>query len=187
MMYSMMSDQAGKMKGGSMRLAVLFLGLVLAVPGPLAARGAAAEAPPLGVPGLVEAHLSPDHWVQALDEPDRVILTPEQIARQNARMVAEEPSIHALEALPARLEGRQVRAWIEELSSPPQREMFDAQGDPVSAEALADIQANLALDAVPASQATRYGMAVQRADLRAFPTRLRVFSSPGNSDIDRFQ
>ena len=183
----MMSHHAKMSEGDPMRFAVLLLGLALALPGSLAARGSAAEAPPLAVPGLVEAHLAPEHWIADLAEPDRVILTPEQIARQNARMVSEDASIHDLQALPARLGGAQVRGWIEELSSLPEREMFDADGNPVARDVLADIQANLALGAVPADQATRYGMTVHRAALRTFPTRLRVFSSPGNSDIDRFQ
>src|SRR5690606_19192322 len=187
MMYSMMSHHARTSGGDSMRFAVLLLGLVLALPGSLAARAPAAGTPPPGVPGLVEAHLSPDHWIADLAEPDRVVLTPEQIAAQNARMVSEDDSIHDLEALPARLGGAQVRGWIEDLAGLPERRMYDAQGNEVAAETLAGIGANRALDAVPADQATRYGMTVRRADLRAFPTRLRVFSSPGNSDIDRFQ
>ena len=43
------------------------------------------------------------------------------------------------------------------------------------------------LGAVPAAQATRYGLVVHRADLRTFPTNLRVFRSQDDADIDRFQ
>ncbi len=186
-MYSIMTNQLKWSEGGFMRVAVLLLGLALTLPGQLLARAPAAAPPPFAVPGLVEAHLTPDHWIQTLAEPDRIILTPEQIARQNARMVAEDASIHDLGALPAQLDANQVRGWIEDLASMPTREMFDADGNPVAASVLAAIQDNVALDAVPASQATRFGMVVRRADLRAFPTRLRVFSAPGNSDIDRFQ
>ncbi|MGY0634288.1 C40 family peptidase [Luteimonas sp. A478] len=170
-----------------MRLAVLLLGLVLTLPGTLSARGPTASTPPFAVPGLTEAQLSPDYWINALPDADRVILTPAQITQQNARMVAEEPSIFDLETLPARLSSEQVSAWIEDLSSMPSRDLFDEQGQQVGADMLARIEANLALDAIPADQAIRYGMAVQRADLRAFPTPLRVFHSPGDSDIDRFQ
>jgi cell wall-associated NlpC family hydrolase len=45
----------------------------------------------------------------------------------------------------------------------------------------------LNLEAIPQTQTTRYGMVVRRADLRTFPTRVRVFSSTGDADIDRFQ
>lgn len=169
-----------------MRLAALLLTLLLALPTVSAAREPT-PAPPFAVPGLVEAHLTPAHWIDALDEPDRVILTPAQIAAQNARMRAEDASIHRLEALPARIAGAQVRAWIEALSKLPANEMFDVHGKPVSRRDLGRIEANLALGAVPADQATRYGMVVRRAALRTFPTGLRVFSRAGDTDIDRFQ
>jgi len=45
----------------------------------------------------------------------------------------------------------------------------------------------LALEAVPARVAVRYGLVTQRADLRTFPTTRRVFSTTENHDIDRFQ
>ena len=45
----------------------------------------------------------------------------------------------------------------------------------------------LNLKAIPKTQATRYGLVVHRADLRTFPTATRVFSSVGDTDIDRFQ
>ena len=170
-----------------MRTAALLLSLLLGLSATTAAREPAPPPPPLAVPGLAEVHLTPGHWIHALAEPDRVILTPAQIAAQNARMQAEDPSIHDLEALPARIEGEQVRAWIEALSALPERERFDVHGKPVTRGDLERIQANLDLAAVPASQATRYGMVVRRADLRAFPTRQRVFHSPGDTDIDRFQ
>jgi hypothetical protein len=47
--------------------------------------------------------------------------------------------------------------------------------------------ANLALDALPASVPTRYGLIVKRADLRTFPTLMRVYDSRDDTDIDRFQ
>ncbi|MGY1529630.1 C40 family peptidase [Luteimonas sp. A649] len=170
-----------------MRFTALLFSLLLALPASAAAREPAPTPPPLAVPGLAEAHLTPDHWIAALAEPDRVILTPAQIAAQNARMHAEDASIHGLEALPARIDGARVRDWIESLSALSERERFDVHGKPVTQGDLERIQANLALDAVPDSQAARYGMVVRRADLRAFPTRLRVFHSAGDTDIDRFQ
>lgn len=170
-----------------MRSTALLLSLLLALPASLAAREPAPATPPLAVPGLVEAHLAPGFWIDALPDPDRVVLTPAQIAAQNARMQAEDPSIHDLEALPARIEGARVREWIEGLSKLPARQLFDVQGTPVERGELERLKAALALDAIPDDQPARHGMVVRRADLRTFPTRVRVFSSAGDTDIDRFQ
>lgn len=170
-----------------MRSTALLLSVLLALPASLAAREPAQASPPLAVPGLADAHLSPGFWVDALADADRVVLTPAQIAAQNARMQAEDGSIHDLEALPGHVDGTQVRAWIEGLSKLPERTLFDVHGQPVERGELERLQASLDLDAIPASQPLRHGMVVRRADLRTFPTRLRVFSTAGDTDIDRFQ
>ena len=172
-----------------MRFAALLLGLLFVLPPALSAREASPPpaSPPLAVPGLLEAHLAPAHWIGELAQPDRVILSPEQIAAQNARMRAEDRSIIDIEGLPAELDGARVRGWIEDLSQLPGRPLFDEHGAPVGRDALERIAANVDLAAVPERMATRHGMVVRRAALRTFPTRLRVFNSPDDHDIDRFQ
>jgi hypothetical protein len=65
--------------------------------------------------------------------------------------------------------------------------MFDEGGKSVPMRTAKAIAKNRNLYDIPAEQATRYGLVVHRADLRTFPTSLRVFRSAGNTDIDRFQ
>src|SRR5690606_29992206 len=69
----------------------------------------------------------------------------------------------------------------------PERPRYDLDGVRVAEASLDALVANLALDAVPASQTTRFGMVLHRSALRTFPTDLRVFSNAGDTDIDRFQ
>ncbi|HEX7770762.1 MAG TPA: SH3 domain-containing protein, partial [Dokdonella sp.] len=161
----------------------------------LALAGAAAfarEAPVLapfaeGVRGIDPALLTPGFWIERLGEPDKPILDRVTIQRRNARLLHDDPSMHDLRALPPTLERAQVAAWIGQLSDPPTRPLHDAAGKPVARATLDAIVANRNLEAIPDSQPTRYGLVVARADLRAFPTDLRVFSEPGDTDIDRFQ
>ncbi|MCL7715502.1 SH3 domain-containing protein [Stenotrophomonas mori] len=140
-----------------------------------------------GVVGLREDYLSAAHWVAQLPEPDRPILDRAGVAAQNARMRALDGSIHDLQALPADLSAAFVRKQIADTSSLPTRTLYDVQGRVVDAAQLRAIGDNLAADRVPASRPLQYGLVVHRADLRAFPTALRVFSSKGDTDIDRFQ
>jgi hypothetical protein len=44
----------------------------------------------------------------------------------------------------------------------------------------------LALDAVPATQATRFGLVTHRASLRTFPTARQVFNQRGDTDLDLY-
>lgn len=143
--------------------------------------------PPSGVPGVGEAQLTPGFWIGLQAQPDRVILDRKQITAQNAALFAQDRSMHALRALPASLSASQVRGWIEGLAKPPGKPLVDVHGQRVPQGTLQAIVAARALDAIPASQPTRFGMVVRRAALRSFPTTLRVFSEPGDTDIDRFQ
>ena len=147
----------------------------------------ALQVPASGVIGVQEAYLSPEFWVARLQAPDAELLTRAQIQAQNAELFQVDDSMFDLRALPARLDRAMVRGWIEGLSQRPERQRYDVEGQPVTAEALDALVANLALDAIPASQPTQYGLVVRRAALRGFPTGLRVFSSAGDTDIDRFQ
>ncbi|MCR6686623.1 SH3 domain-containing protein [Pseudoxanthomonas sp.] len=139
------------------------------------------------VVGVRLSDLAPQHWIARLPDPDRVILDRAGIAAQNARMRAEDPSIHDIAALPDPVPATLVRERIQALSAPPTRTLYDADGKAVAARELAALQGALALDAIPAQRRLRYGLVVHRAALRAFPTALRVFSTAGDTDIDRFQ
>ena len=137
--------------------------------------------------GLHEAYLTPEYWAARLPDADTPILDRAQIQAQNARMRTQDPHIQDIAALPAALPAAQLRASITALSRWPARTLYDVHGTAVATAQRADIEANLALDALPAQVIPQYGLVVHRAALRTFPTRQRVFSSPGNTDIDRFQ
>ncbi|MDI9239432.1 SH3 domain-containing protein [Lysobacter sp. LF1] len=140
-----------------------------------------------GVVGVEKAQLDPAFWIARQADPDRVILDAGAIAAQNARLMATDRSMHDLAALPKTLDRAQVAAWVEGLSKRPTRPLFDERGQPVATQVLDDIVVNANLAAIPANQATRFGLVVHRADLRSFPTRTRVFSANDDHDIDRFQ
>ena len=143
--------------------------------------------PPSGVMGMGDAQLTPDYWIGLQTQPDRVILDRAAIAAENAKLLQLDHSMHDLRALPASLTRDEVAGWINALSERPAKPLYDVDGHSVSAATLDAVVANLALADIPAQQATRYGLVVQRAPFRAFPTALRVFTSKDDTDIDRFQ
>lgn len=168
-------------------LATLFVvGLVVA---PVHARDnvSVSAIPPSGVMGVGDAQLTPAYWIGLQRQPDRVILSRAQIEAENAALLKTDPSMHDLRALPKTLTREQVAGWISDLSERPTRQLYDVDGQPVPAATLDALIDNLALSDIPAQQSTRYGLVVQRASFRSFPTYLRAFSSKGDTDIDRFQ
>ncbi|WP_372016330.1 C40 family peptidase [Pseudoxanthomonas sp. 10H] len=159
--------------------------LALLLPAALAWAGQADA--PTAVVDVRQADLDPDHWIALLPDRDRVILDRAGIAAQNARMRGQDKAIHDLAALPDPLPRAFVREQVQALSAPPGRALFDVRGVPVPQRELDALQRAIALDAIPDGQPLRYGLVVHRAALRTFPTALRVFSSAGETDIDRFQ
>ncbi|WP_303637678.1 SH3 domain-containing protein [Stenotrophomonas tuberculopleuritidis] len=153
---------------------------------------AAPPAPDPGAPlpyviGLHEAYLTPQYWAARLDNTDAPILGRSQIEAQNARMRAQDTHIQDITALPAQLDAAAVRASITALSRWPSRTLYNDKGQVIAPALRSVIEANLGLQSIPAQTTPQYGLVVKRAALRTFPTRERVFSSVGDTDIDRFQ
>lgn len=165
----------------------LALALCLLAFPPLAMSAPDPGAPLPYVIGLHEAYLTPQYWAARLDDADALLLDRAQIDAQNARTRAQDSHIHDIAALPARLPAAQVHASITALSRWPTRALYDDQGQAIAPALRASIEANLDLDAINAPTAPQYGLVVKRAALRTFPTSQRVFSTVGDTDIDRFQ
>jgi hypothetical protein len=143
--------------------------------------------PAHGVVGIGEAQLSPDFWLAQLRQPDALVMDSPSIEAQNARLLREDKSMHDLHTVPALLAGADIRRDIEALSRPPDKALYDVDGKRVPAEVLNSIFRDLALDSIAEQTPASFGMVLRRTALRAFPTDLRVFSTQGNTDIDRFQ
>ncbi|HEY5807579.1 MAG TPA: SH3 domain-containing protein, partial [Povalibacter sp.] len=141
----------------------------------------------LGVVGVREAQLTPDFWIGRAARPDKLVLSVADIAAQNQRLHQVDRSVNDIERFPPTLVAADVTKWISELSGRPTKQLFDERGQEVSEQAIGQLLASVNLGAVPPTQPARYGLVVQRADLRTFPTNLRVFSARGDTDIDRFQ
>jgi len=140
-----------------------------------------------GVIGLDAVHLDPEYWISRQQQPDAAVLEREAIATQNARLHREDRSMRDISALSESLPQAQVRAWIEKLSSRPTGTLYDDNARQITTATIDTWMDALALDAIPATQSTRYGLVVRRADLRTFPTRQSVYNRVGDTDIDRFQ
>ncbi len=152
--------------------------------------GAAAQEialPPADPLGVSQAQLTAGHWIAKLDRPEQPLLDAAQIDAQNTRLRAQDPTWQAIEALPQMLEGERVKAWVEARSQRPANTLYDEAGKEGSDRQIDRLMNALDLGAIPQGQVTRYGLVVRRASLRTFPTHLRVFSAPGDTDIDRFQ
>lgn len=146
------------------------------------------SSPSLQAPFAVEdAQLQADYWIARSDTANAPRMRGTQIAAFNARLLRDDASMHDLARLPATLTAAQVRAWIQTLSATPTRTLYSTDGQTLTAAQLDALRQALALDALPARITPAYALVVQRAALRTFPTTQRVFTTPDDRDIDRFQ
>ncbi|MFL6548932.1 MAG: SH3 domain-containing protein [Povalibacter sp.] len=141
----------------------------------------------IGMIGVQSAQLDADYWIAHAARANATVLDTNEIASQNSRLLQMDKSVRDIEHLPTSLAADEVRKWIQDLSARPERTLFDEEGRELPAQSVDEWMSTLNLESVPATQATRYGLVVKRADLRTFPTTVRVFSSTGDTDIDRFQ
>ena len=129
----------------------------------------------------------PNSGSSALANPDTIVLDKSAIALENARLMRQDPTLYDLREIPARPARQQVLQWIQALSEVPNTPLYDVHGKQISVATLKALRANLDLGAIVPHPTTRYGLVVHRADLRTFPTTMRVFNERGDTDIDRFQ
>jgi hypothetical protein len=169
-----------------MRLSHVLVTALLLVASPLLAREWKVPAA-TGIIGVEVEQLDPQYWIQRQAHADRVVLDAAAIAEQNARLHARDRSLHDLATLPAALTREQVAAWLQPLSARPDKPLYDVEGQPIATATLDAVIDNASPGTIPAQQDTRYGLVVHRADLRTFPTALRVFTAKDDHDIDRFQ
>ena len=149
---------------------------------------ASQDAPLLeGVLSIADDRHSPAFWLDKLPSSEVPLAEPASIHAQNQRLVELDPSLFDLDALPERLPQARVLSWITGLAERPDSTLYDVTGATLSEDQLDAVLENRNLDAIPARAPRQYGLVVRRADLRSFPTDLRVFRSADDTNIDRFQ
>lgn len=137
--------------------------------------------------GVIDGQLSADYWIKRLDDADAVRLQPAAIERMNEALRSRDPSIHRLDAFRRSVPAADVRERITALSIPITAPRFLADGEAMHPELRAQLSASLALDQLDKPVTPRFGLVVERAALRTYPTRIALFKEPGGRDIDRLQ
>jgi hypothetical protein len=145
------------------------------------------EAPAHAVIGVHDAHLDPLYWIRRERTANALVLDRAAIAAQNERLEQTDPSVRDVEAFADGVRADDVRRWIGELAARESGALYDQESREITQDARQSLLAGTNLEGVVDTRPARYGLVVRRADVRTFPTRLRVFRKRGDTDIDRFQ
>jgi hypothetical protein len=168
---------------------------------------------PRVLPGVEPEMLTPEYWIAIQDDPDEIIMTPEEIVAFNAdvriRSVVfrdqfgkPDPMINNFSGkmrlglymnpilpldLPATIPGDSLIAWMDDSAEIiSERGYFDNRNAPYS-----DVMKQAVLDrmdraTVPNTIQRRWGLIVERADVRIYPTATPGFSET-KWELDYFQ
>lgn len=140
------------------------------------------------VPGVSPEQLHADYWLARSPDADRIRLDAAQVAALDAEQFQRDPTFNRLDAFPDAFIGTQVRDWIEHLGKRPS-DLLAKNGSAIDKRQIDEWMASRALDRIPASVPPRWAIVTRRADLRTFPTDVRVFRNAQGirERIDRFQ
>jgi len=132
-------------------------------------------------------HLTADHWVDKAERPDEVLLGEQGLVALAHKSFASDPNLVDLAEYAEELPGVDVNEIIISISNPYETDLFYRDGGKVEDSNYERYQASLNLDALPTDVNVRFGMVLQRADMRTWPTVDAVFKSQETIDLDRFQ
>ena len=133
---------------------------------------------------------SPEHWIEKTNKPGKILGEPEWIAAFNARAFDNDPHLVDLSTYPDQVAGQELDQLIRSISKPHGSELFyrdDPDARPVEE---ADYQRYcdcLALEDIPDTVDVRFGLVLERTNMRSWPTRDFVIHSLDTRDLDRFQ
>ncbi len=142
----------------------------------------------MNFPRVTEEMLDASFWVRKIADPDRLIMTPDEIRRFNQRNLRECSTMRDIQKYPGLLSRRAITEMIEKVSARPKRKLY-LNNEEIGDDYYQRLRQNLNLDDVranPPIYSVRFGITVKRTEMRSFPTFDRVFSEIGDYEFDRF-
>ena len=132
-------------------------------------------------------HLSADYWVNRAEACEKVLKDRDEIDAFNSFAFANDPNLVDLASYPEQLTGEEVVGIIRSISKPYDKDLFYRYGRKLKNADYERYTADLNLISLPDVVPIRFGMVLQRADMRTWPTADVVFKSQETFDLDRFQ
>lgn len=139
------------------------------------------------VMGVKEMQLSADYWVNKLHKPSQVLASPAAVAVFEQHAYGVDEHMIDLANYPETLSAQDIRGEIVALSKHYGADLYGDDGELLSEDVYASYRQNLNLDNLPTSTPVRFGMVVQRANQRTWPTDDRYYKTRDSKNLDRFQ
>lgn len=132
-------------------------------------------------------HFTAEHWANKAERPDEILRDEQGITTLANEALASDPNMVDLATYASELTNAELTDNILSMSKPYKSELHYRDGGMVDAADYDRYKASLNLAELPDIVVMQFGMVLQRADMRTWPTDDVVFKSQETFDIDRFQ
>lgn len=144
---------------------------------------------PLLLTSVKPEQLKPDYWINRLQEPDRVLKTPEELQtlnRDTYAMVKDQVDIFKS---PVKRRGSRVREVIQrEYETLKGRKLFGVDDVYVLPDFFEkEVRPLEQLEQIPDEIQMKWGAAVKAASVRALPTDVKMLEQKGDIEFDQLQ
>lgn len=137
------------------------------------------------VPGVSAEMRTAEFWIDRLESPDDVVVTPAQ-TRELMRAWRDAGLLLDIFSLPDALPKATLREWLRsDIPFLRRVGLYGKDGRRLGEEDYQRIIGNLGLSTVPRSTSPAYGLAVRRTALRLFPTEQVATSRPLDLEFDQ--
>lgn len=133
--------------------------------------------------GITEEMTHSSFWTSLLNE---CFISPVQIKRSNDEIVKRIPNMKDLSCFKEELSKDAIINLINTFKLP-DRPMYDSKGKLLEQEFYHQISENRNLTSLRDTNSIKYGLTVNNASIRSFPTEIGVFSTKEDTNLDRFQ
>ncbi|MBI5561590.1 MAG: SH3 domain-containing protein [Deltaproteobacteria bacterium] len=132
---------------------------------------------------------TPDYWIERLPSPDAVVLDAHGIAAFNGMVVSRVDQTADVAGVPDEISGDKLRAWLNHDPIPDltSAKRYDARGRRIGRAFLNGISSNMNTGAVADRNPARFGVILERGDVRGFPTDGPILRKPGHVSFDTVQ
>ena len=130
---------------------------------------------------------SPGYWISKLKNPDKTILSRKEIENFNSQTVGKNIFLTDLRYFPSKYY-RKSAAELHKRQLNTFSRYFNAYAKaPVGSAFFADMEKNINYELFASTVDVKFAMTVKYAELRALPTKEKLFSSLDTLDLDRMQ
>ena len=143
---------------------------------------------PTVLPGVEAGMQTPGFWIGRLAEPDRVILSGDEIDELNEEIRARLQLTKDIADFPQEFTGPDMRAILRsELDSFRSRTIYAGDGRKVDESFYASIENKMSLESIGFGVKVGFGFVVCNADQRLLPTAEGLYAEAGDVDFDEVQ